>query len=425
MQIVQVDLENVKSYAQESVSFEPGINAICGENGAGKSTLLEAIGFALFGYLQVTQAEFVREGERTATVTVHVVGADERLYHVVRKCGNSNQVYVYDPELGQKLVEGKIDTLDWLREFLGVDEATDLPTLFRDAVGVPQGLLTAPFLLASGPRTKVFNPLLRVDEYETAWKALGGTRSWLDKRLQDYDREIAGLEAETRILPQRETDAAVLADSLAAGEARQAELERHLSEVRERKEELEAIKARLDGLEQAVLRAEGTRQTLGVRLGEAQTALRRAEAAQTVVAETETGHRAYLETQAELDVLETQRRERDAARGAGQQVEKHIAQNEERLASLATDLEAIVRAEVEMAALRPQVDEQVRVEVALADARRMVDRLSTAKQTLSEAETRLTELRERVQQVHLGVAEREKVEAELAGVQASLVPSRF
>ncbi|MCJ7738511.1 MAG: SMC family ATPase [Anaerolineae bacterium] len=422
MQIVQVDLENVKSYAQASIPFGPGINAICGQNGAGKSTLLEAIGFALFDYLQVTKAEFVREGERTATVTVRLVGADERLYHVVRKCGSTNQIYVYDPELEQKLVEGKGDTLDWLHEFLGVDEATNLTTLFRDAVGVPQGLLTVPFLLAAGPRTKVFNPLLRVDEYETAWKTLGGTRSWLEKRLQDYDRQIAGLGAETRILPQREADAAALAEALAAGEARQAELVGVLAEVGEHKAELEAISARLDELKRAVLRAEVEQQTFAARLNEAQVGLRRAEAAQAIVADTEEGHQVYLAAQAELELLETQRQERDAVRAERQQVEKQLAQTEERLATLVGDLEAIAQAEAEMSVLHPKVEEQERVEAALVEARRAVDRLSAAQEALTEAEARLIELRERGEQVRAGVIERQKVEAELAGVQAALEP---
>ena len=91
MRIVQVDLKNAKSFQQDSAVFTEGTNAICGPNGAGKSTLVEAIGFALFDSLPYTRRGFVREGEKTATVTVHLVGEDERLYQVVRKCGSSNQ----------------------------------------------------------------------------------------------------------------------------------------------------------------------------------------------------------------------------------------------------------------------------------------------------------------------------------------------
>ena len=119
MRIAQVDLENVKSYERESIVFTPGTNAICGQNGAGKSTVLEAIGFAVFDYLATNQDQFVREGEKVATVTVHLVDRDGRTYHIVRKCGSYSKHYVYDPEIDQKLVDGKSDTMAWLNEFLG------------------------------------------------------------------------------------------------------------------------------------------------------------------------------------------------------------------------------------------------------------------------------------------------------------------
>ena len=54
--------------------------------------------------------------------------------------------YVVDSELGLKLVEGSRETLAWLCWRLGVPADTDLPALFSDAIGVPQGLLTAVFL---------------------------------------------------------------------------------------------------------------------------------------------------------------------------------------------------------------------------------------------------------------------------------------
>ncbi len=51
MQILSVDLENVKSYERAQINFTQGVNSIVGHNGAGKSTILEAIGFTLFDAL--------------------------------------------------------------------------------------------------------------------------------------------------------------------------------------------------------------------------------------------------------------------------------------------------------------------------------------------------------------------------------------
>ena len=43
MLITRIELQNIKSYCDDVVSFTAGTNAICGENGAGKSTLAKII----------------------------------------------------------------------------------------------------------------------------------------------------------------------------------------------------------------------------------------------------------------------------------------------------------------------------------------------------------------------------------------------
>ena len=72
MLITSVELRNVKSYGDAAIPFTEGTNAICGENGAGKSTILEAIGFALFDHLPYKQDDFVRQGQKTATIAVSI-----------------------------------------------------------------------------------------------------------------------------------------------------------------------------------------------------------------------------------------------------------------------------------------------------------------------------------------------------------------
>lgn len=64
MQILRVELENIKSYEHATVDLRPASNAIMGHNGASKSTLLEAIGFALFDNLPYNSKDFLRQGAR-------------------------------------------------------------------------------------------------------------------------------------------------------------------------------------------------------------------------------------------------------------------------------------------------------------------------------------------------------------------------
>lgn len=422
MQIVQVDLENVKSYSHASVPFALGTNSICGLNGAGKSTLLEAVGFALFDYLAVPQAEFVREGERTATVTVHVVGEDDRLYRVTRRCGGANQYSVYDPELDLKVADGKAETLSWLRDFLGLDEAGDPSSLFRDAVGVPQGLLTAAFLDRPANRKNTFGPLLRVDEYDLAWSNLREPRRRLEQLVAGQDTRIAGLEVEVRDLPTWRAKVDEVAAALASTEGRQAAATEELAGVAERKMALETLKAQIDDLRAKEAVTAGKVQMLAARIEEAQAALRRAVDAQDVVTETESGHLAYLSAQEELTGLEGQRRQREELREKHQVFERDLVKSRANLDRLIADLADVGRAERQMESLRPEVAVQEQIEADLREARLATDRLKTAARTLEREQERLTEMRARLVQVRAGLTERETVSAELVVLRADLDP---
>jgi len=419
MQIIQIDLENVKSYRRESVTFTGGTNAICGPNGAGKSTLLESIGFALFDSLPYSQGQFVREGERTATVTIHVVGEDERTYQVVRKCGKGNQYYVYDPEIG-KVTTGKEDTIAWLRKFLGVEEASDLSMLFKDAVGVPQGLLTAAFLDRPANRKNTFDPLLRVDEYKRVWDELLKPFRHVEQQTAVEETRIAGFEAEVRPLPDLERKVTGLQKEIGAGEQRQATLHTELADVSGQKMALEAIKARRDALEQGVTRAEADVNTLTARLADAQADVERAEAAQEVVRKAEPGHRAYLAAQATLEGLEGQRKERERLKEALQGRTTDMALARQKAKGLETKLQDIAAAEAEMDRLRPHVQAQNRLEAELAEARRAADQLANLKRNLRQEKARLTKLDEKLLQVQEGLVESTRVELEITALQADL-----
>jgi exonuclease SbcC len=417
VQITQLDLENVKSYRQDSITFTRGTNAICGANGAGKSTLLEAIGFALFDELACTQEQFVREGDKVATVTVHLVDEDERSYQVVRKCGSYGQHYVYDPELDVKLADGKEETMAWLYTFLGVEETGDLSVLFRDAVGVPQGLLTAAFLDTPSHRKNVFNPLLRVDEYERVWSALREPGRYLQDRIHEADTRIAGLEAEAKALPDWRDKAASLDEGISAGQVRRAALLVDLEDVTGRVQALEAVKGRLEALDRQVAEADGALEAIQGRLDDARAAVARAEAARQVVRETGPGHRAYLQAQERLRELEVQRDARDALREDLQGRRSDLRLARANLERLVGELQAIAAAEAEMEQLRPQVEEQARLEKALEEARLEAERLAMAEQRLAHERERLAELEQRLSSAQAGLQERNVVEEEIAPLQ--------
>ena len=405
MRITRIDLENVKSYEQESVVFTSGTNAICGLNGAGKSTLLEAIGFVLFDFLAMTQPQFVREGAKTATVTVHVAGADGRPYQVVRKCGSLREFYVYDQEIDRKIADGKGDVVVWLHEFLGVEDSDDLSAIFRDAVGVPQGLLTAAFLDRASNRKGVFNPLLRVDEYETVWSELRAPRRYLEGLGGDQEKLIAGYEAELKALPAARETCLGLQIQIDVGEKRHKELDAELVDITQRKESLAAIKARLDALESSALKGEGKIAELVAELAGVQEAFDGALEAKSVVEDSASGHLSFLKAEQDLAELDKQRSVRDDLRSQRQSYVADLAVVTLRLEDLRARLNEILEADVQMDVLGPEVKKQELLELRLAVAERDADKLEYAKQNLAQEEAAFGELQSKLSRTLAQLAE--------------------
>ncbi len=189
MLITRIELENIKSYRRIAIDFRRGTTAISGSNGAGKTTVVEAIGYALFGYLPYSQDQFVREGEKYGKVVVHLIGSDERPYTVERRCGSGARWLIYDEEAHLRL-EQRADVLDRLHDLFGIDRERPLDSLFRDALGVPQGTFTAIFLESASKRKQTFDALLQIEDYKTAADKLLDTQKYYKEQILQQKTRI-------------------------------------------------------------------------------------------------------------------------------------------------------------------------------------------------------------------------------------------
>jgi exonuclease SbcC len=425
MLITRVELQNTKSYRDDAVTFAVGTNAICGENGAGKSTLLEAIGFALFDYLPYKQDDFVREGEKTATIAVSFISnQDGREYQVVRRCGGNSDYYIYDPEIGARIVSGKADASDWLKEHLGVEPTADLTALFRDAVGVPQGLLTAAFLQTPAQRKPIFDKLLQVDEYEQVWRDLRETGSHLKDKIGESERTIADLKARVERLPGLREKAKSLAVDVDETKTRLAALGTDLAAAVKQRDALEAVQKKVDDLTQQVERLTDRLRGVGEQLATVEKAVAEAETARATVESSRPGYEAYEAGQVTLSALEEDRKRRDdlGREKAGQ--EKSLAQAQERLKRLEADLAEVGEAEARMAALRPQVERQAKGEAALKTAQERVRALELAQAHADGRQRQLDALRARLEAVEAGLVEAGRLETELGQARQQLEEKR-
>jgi DNA repair protein SbcC/Rad50 len=385
--ITRVELQNIKSYRSADVTLRRGTTAIRGHNGAGKSTLLEAIGWALFDALPYSQAQFVREGERTGQVTVTFRSAeDDREYQVVRRAGSTPVWYVYDPELDHRPAEQKTDVLDFLRRHLCVEGEITLESLFNDALGVAQGRLTADFLETAAHRKKKFDALLQVEDFSRAAEKLRDTRSYLQDALRDQDAAIANLERETAQLDAWRTDLSGMRERERALDTRLVESGRQLEETTIARDALLQQQRKVEALERARDVARVTWEAAQRAVQVAQAHVDEAEEAAKICAAARPDHETYQRTEAALAQGRERAKVRDYRLKQRADLDRALAAATRDVENARHRLEEALAAEHRVVELAPRVAEQSSLLQRREALARDVARLADARATLEARE---------------------------------------
>lgn len=370
MRIISLELENIKSYRGSTlIHLEEGINAVCGLNGSGKTTVLEAIGLALFNFLPYSQSAFVREGEKSGTIRVRLMDDDGRIYEIVRRVGGSSTYYVVDVETGTRLADQREDVLRWVgSEALDIEGQVDLRSLFENAVGVPQGRMTADFLSSATTRKGTFDGLLRVEEYRDAFEQLRDTVSYLRDLTATVEQQIAVLRQETDTLPDQEAACTELDAQVRAGEKHLAQLQQKEHEARIQKQRCDEIEVRLHEQRSALQGAEyeSKRQAEVARDFEIQ--MDRALTAVQCVADAESGYRQVQAAKARIDELEPRRIDRDALREALGLISGKMDGTRRQIDRLEDDLSHALADGAAAASLRDLVTRQASIEALIGDS---------------------------------------------------------
>ena len=166
--ITRVLLDNFRAHEHTEIVLNPDdqIIAVSGPNGAGKSSLLEAITFALFGQGRTPSTKLdalVRRGGELAGMSVELdftLSGSEYRVSRRRSGGVSSAVLACD---GVPMVDGVTAVNSEIAQLLGTDAVG-----FRLAAVAQQTEVAALIHMASKPRVKAVNRLLRIDAVSRA-----------------------------------------------------------------------------------------------------------------------------------------------------------------------------------------------------------------------------------------------------------------
>lgn len=392
MHIKLVELENIKSHADAKFEFSRGSTAITGENGAGKTTIIEAIAWTLFDLLDYKKDDFVRRGAKKGVARVTFEsGLDEREYTAVRDTGTV--YYIYDPMLKMRIADKKEEVTRFLWQHLGVEPGTDLESLFKHAIGVPQGTFTAIFLATTAERKKTFDTLLKVEEYRRGAEELLKTQRFVENQIGTVREKIARAEGELSRLDLLEAEhkgavanVAAYTEELKKAESAATENERAVRSFDELAVAFEKSRAEFE-----TLRSEIARFDFMVKQRESEL-----DQSKQATAKIETVREAYQKHSVVLwriTELERERTARDGVRAELQKVESaenSVRSDEKMIRSRIAEIET---AHAEVTSLRPKAEEQTSLEKSIDELRSRLAVARTAAKQVTVLDGKLANLR--------------------------------
>jgi len=394
MEILSVTLKNFKSHSDRRFHFQPGTNAICGENGAGKTSILEAIAWTLFNYRGAYRHEdLIRNGSASAQAMVAFISSRDGRTYEVHRC-TSKGYTIYDPQLDQRLEYRHIEeeVIPWLRQHLGVLPGTDLAKLFANTIGVPQGTFTVDFLQAAENRKKVFDAILKVEEYKQVYTELGSLEKYAKAEVESRERAIAqyeellqewdGLREQRRLLYEEiTTDTAVLQT-----------LQHNLTTLQAERDRLSAYRVQVQQLEVRLNQLQVQLESKCHANQILEQTLQRAQQSAQLCQANRLGYEAFLHTEAELKKLDQQSKQRQVILKQRDTHYKNLASRQTELTKLTVQLEQLTKAQVELDRLQPLIQEQINLEQEQTIADEQVRRFQTIRLEQQALTKQLTKL---------------------------------
>ena len=407
MHITKIELEDIKSHIHFEREFQRGTTAISGENGAGKTTIIEAIAWTLFDLLDYKKEDFVRRGAKKGIVRVNFQSSlDEREYSIYRDTGSG--YYVYDLQLKTRIAEKKEEVARFLWQHLGVEAGTDLESLFRRAIGVPQGTFTAIFLETPAERKKAFDKLLKVEEYRQGAEKLLETARFVENKIVAVSNRIAHAEGKLSRFELVESEHKTYASQALELRINLEKLNREVAEKKETVKKFDETETAVIELKAARDRIEAENRNAEFVQKQKETEKNLASAAAEKIKLVENDYKIYVSAVAALKNLETERNERDKIRAELNRAENRIVSLKAEQKSCDDNLKKIAEARENIIKIQPEVRKQEELEMRRETLRQDLANARAAENQVNGYEKNLKRLRDELSEINNKIKEAEQ-----------------
>jgi exonuclease SbcC len=256
MQLISVELKNIRSYKHAKIDFPTGIVMLSGDIGSGKSTILLAVEFALFGVLrgELSGNALLRNGTQEGSVELAFkIGADS--YTIKRTLVRTKKSVEQDA--GYILINGvkkdatAIELKSCILDLLGYPPELLTKSknfVFRYTVYTPQEEMKRILMEDKEERVAILRKVFGVDKYERITQNAGSYAKSLRERQRAFDALLADVEDKKRQLEEAKKEKesaagelATLMPQLNGARKRLQEAKNNLATIEKEKEQAELL----------------------------------------------------------------------------------------------------------------------------------------------------------------------------------------
>ncbi len=200
MRLIELELNNLRSYASERIEFADGVTLFEGDIGSGKSTILYAIEFALFGLGDLKSSFLLRTSAMQGGVSLKF-SVGEREYAIrrtlERRKTGVQQASAWIAENGVEVEYSAEEAKKRVLQILGFNENPSPKStswIYRYAVFTPQEEMKKVLELSSEERLQTLRKALQIEEYKIAAENTALGVKWLKNEEKYFEGECADLQ---------------------------------------------------------------------------------------------------------------------------------------------------------------------------------------------------------------------------------------